>query len=136
MSTTETEANEVTVPEAQTQPPGTAPEAHGPGSPPDLHVEHEHAHPTDATYIWVAVFLAVVTGAEIAVSYMKWFEDHFPALLVTLVVMMVVKFATVAMFFMHLRFDSKLFRRFFVTGIVLATSVYLVVLSTFHFFDH
>jgi cytochrome c oxidase subunit IV len=150
MSTTETEGPETegpeaTVPaatgsaalsEAQPRPPGAAPEAHGPGSPPDLHVEHEHAHPTDATYIWVAVFLAVVTGAEIAVSYTKWFEDHFPALLITLVVMMVVKFATVAMFFMHLRFDSKLFRRFFVTGIVLATSVYLVVLSTFHFFDH
>ena len=48
-----------------------------------------------------------------------------------LVVMAIVKFVVVVMFFMHLRFDSKLFRRFFVTGIVLALFCYVIVLSTF-----
>jgi cytochrome c oxidase subunit 4 len=44
----------------------------------------------------------------------------------------IVKFALVALWFMHLRFDNRLFRRLFVTGLVLATGVYLVVLTTFH----
>ncbi|MGQ0615729.1 MAG: cytochrome C oxidase subunit IV family protein [Acidimicrobiia bacterium] len=104
------------------------------GAPADLHAEHGHAHPTDLTYVYVALFLAVVTGAEIAVSYIPAFTDNFGLLLVTLVVMMVVKFATVAMFFMHLRFDSKVFRRFFIIGLALATFVYCVVLMTFHVF--
>ena len=39
-------------------------------------------------------------------------------------VMMVFKFFYVAAWFMHLRFDSPLFTKFFVTGLVLATVVY------------
>jgi cytochrome c oxidase subunit 4 len=38
----------------------------------------------------------------------------------------------VVLWFMHLRFDSRLFRRLFVTGIVLALFVYTIVLTTFH----
>ena len=30
----------------------------------------------------------------------------------------------------HLRFDSKLFRRLFVTGIVLASAVYILAMAT------
>ena len=98
-------------------------------------VEHdahtgEHAHPSDLTYLKVAVFLAFVTGAEIATSYAdvdEWVQIG------ALMAMMVVKFATVAMFFMHLRFDSKLFRYFFITGLTFATICYCIILSTFHF---
>jgi hypothetical protein len=50
--------------------------------------------------------------------------------------MMIVKFAMVAAFFMHLRFDHKVFRTVFITGIVLATAVYMIVLFTFHVFAH
>ena len=46
--------------------------------------------------------------------------------------MAVVKFSVVVLWFMHLRFDSRLFRRFFVTGIILAMFCYVIVLSTFH----
>jgi hypothetical protein len=35
---------------------------------------------------------------------------------------------------MHLRFDSNLFTRMFVSGLVLAIGVYLVALATFRFF--
>jgi hypothetical protein len=41
----------------------------------------------------------------------------------------------VAGWFMHLRFDSNLFTRMFVSGIVLAASVYLAMLATFQFFS-
>ena len=49
--------------------------------------------------------------------------------------MMVVKFAIVAGYFMHLRFDSNLFTRLFVSGLLLAISVYVAMLATFHFFS-
>jgi len=43
-----------------------------------------------------------------------------------------VKFTVVVAFFMHLRFDNRLFRRFFITGVCLALFVFTIVLTTFH----
>jgi caa(3)-type oxidase subunit IV len=45
-----------------------------------------------------------------------------------LLTMSVVKFVLVALWFMHLRFDSHIFRRFFLIGVVLALVVFGVVL--------
>jgi len=98
--------------------------------------DHAHAHPSDSQYVLIAVVLAFITGAEVLTYYVDFFKDHFPILLLTLIPMMVIKFAIVAAFFMHLRFDNKLFRRVFITGIVLATVVYMIVLNTFHVFKH
>jgi cytochrome c oxidase subunit 4 len=100
------------------------------------HDEHEHAHkhPSDAQYVVIALFLAVITGAEVGLYYIKSLD--FIVLAGLLIVLMIVKFATVAAFFMHLRFDSPLFRRIFITGILLATFVYMVLLSSFHVFKH
>ena len=96
----------------------------------DVHAEHEHAHPSDFQYVMIAVFLAIVTGAEVGLYYIK--DLDFLVLATLLSVLMVVKFVTVVGFFMHLRFDSKLFRRVFTTGLILAFVVYFIVLSTFH----
>jgi cytochrome c oxidase subunit IV len=96
------------------------------------HVEHEHAHPSEGVYLLVALFLAIVTGAEVILYYVRLdFRLYAPLL----GVLATIKFATVAMFFMHLRFDSRVFRWFFVTGIVLAVIVYTIVLLTFHTFN-
>jgi len=95
-------------------------------------VEHEHTHPSDAQYMLIALFLAVVTGAEVALYYVNM--DFLPYAIL-LSILMVVKFSTVVMFFMHLRFDSRLFRWVFVSGLVLAVIVYMVVLLTFHVFN-
>ena len=96
------------------------------------HVEHEHAHPSDLQYVFVALFLAVVTGAEVALYYVDLdFRLYAPLL----IVLMFVKFTVVAMFFMHLRFDSRIFRWVFGTGVVLDTVVYTIVLLTFHVFN-
>lgn len=92
-----------------------------------------HAHPTDRTYVGIALVLAVITGAEVVTFYV---EETIGALLVpVLLVMMIVKFVMVAGYFMHLRFDSNLFTRLFVSGVVLATLVYIAALSTFEFFS-
>ncbi len=102
----------------------------------DVHVNQHHEHPSDAQYIVIAVILAAITALEVSTYYIGFFNDHFAYLLVALLPMMTVKFAIVAAFFMHLRFDDKLLRRIFVGGILLASAVYMIALSTFHFFAH
>ena len=92
-----------------------------------------HAHPSDRSYVGIALLLAVITAAEVASFYVE--ETLGPALVPALLVMMVVKFALVAGWFMHLRFDSNLFTRLFVSGLLLAVTVYLAALGAFEFFS-
>jgi cytochrome c oxidase subunit 4 len=47
-----------------------------------------------------------------------------------LIVLSFVKFGMVGLYFMHLKFDTHLFRRLFVLGIILALTVYAVALVT------
>ena len=47
-----------------------------------------------------------------------------------LMVLAVLKFTMVGAFFMHLKFDSPMLRRLFVTGIILAGVVYTIALLT------
>jgi cytochrome c oxidase subunit 4 len=47
--------------------------------------------------------------------------------------MMVVKFFMVVSYFMHLKFDNKLFGLMFYIGLGLAIFVYFVALATFKF---
>jgi cytochrome c oxidase subunit 4 len=92
---------------------------------------HEHAHPGDLKYVVVALVLAFFTAIEV----MTYFVDFKAAALPTLIGLMIVKFALVVLYFMHLRFDSPVFMRLFVTGIVLAISVYVIMLLAFHYWS-
>jgi len=102
-------------------------------SPSDEHPvpAEEHAHPSEWRYIQIALALAIVTAAEVTVYYLSLAKL---AMVIILLVMAVVKFSLVAAFFMHLRFDSRLFRRVFITGIALAITVYTIVLLSFGVF--
>ena len=94
---------------------------------------HDSSHGlTDLGYVQVAVALAIITGLEVWASYTDWLGAAF---LPILLVLMVVKFFSVVLFFMHLRFDSKIFSALFYAGLFLAVGVYMVALFTFHFFD-
>lgn len=90
-----------------------------------------HAHPSDLEYVKVALFLAVVTGAEVAASYI---DMPMAVYLTALMAMMIVKFAVVVLWFMHLRFDNRIFRRMFVSGIVLAAAVYAAAMVAMQLF--
>ena len=83
-------------------------------------------HPKDTDYIIVAIILAVATGIEVAMSY--WHINYFTNGM--LLVLAIFKFSCVVLFFMHLRVDNPVFRRVFLTGIILAIGVYTVVLLT------
>ena len=88
-------------------------------------------HPSPLQYVLIAVVLVVVTAIEIAVSYSE--GDIPDALIIVLLLgMAVIKFSLVAAWYMHLRTDLPIFRRFFVLGIVAAIVLYLIVLSTLH----
>ena len=89
---------------------------------------HVARHPSPKEYVRIAVILAIITAAEVAIYYISALES---VLVPLLLLFAVVKFVMVALWFMHLRFDSKLFRRLFVTGIVFAIVVFAIVLSTF-----
>jgi cytochrome c oxidase subunit 4 len=97
------------------------------------HEAHQHAHPTDAQYIKVAILLALVTALEVGTYFL---EDASTAMLVALLFpMMILKFGVVCAYFMHLKYDNPLFRRVFVFGLVLAVVVYLIALSAMGFWD-
>lgn len=94
---------------------------------------HEaHDHPTDKTFIKVAIFLAVLTALETSTYW--WPESIHTVSMITLLVMMAIKFFVIVSWFMHLRFDSKLFSLLFYIGMVLAIGCYMVALLTFRFF--
>ncbi|MFI5046233.1 MAG: cytochrome C oxidase subunit IV family protein [Acidimicrobiia bacterium] len=89
------------------------------------------AHPDPLQYVIVAVVLVVITGVEIATSYL---EGSIPnGLIITLLLVMAfVKFFLVASWYMHLRTDQPVFRRFFVLGSVAAVLLYALVLLMLH----
>ncbi len=67
---------------------------------------------------------------EVAATELDLGSWLVPALLV----MMVIKFFTVVSYFMHLKFDNRLFSFMFYIGLTFAVTLYSAVLATFHFF--
>jgi cytochrome c oxidase subunit 4 len=89
-----------------------------------------HAHPSDGVYMVVALVLGGLTAIEVGLYYLKGGSLNTVALLV----LMAIKFVIVGAFFMHLRFDSPIFRRLFAMGLGMAVFIYSVVLFTFGVF--
>ncbi|MGA9595503.1 MAG: cytochrome C oxidase subunit IV family protein [Acidimicrobiia bacterium] len=88
-------------------------------------------HPTPALYWGIAIFLAAVTGMEISVPNI----DIPDAVKVPLLIVLgAIKFAVVVMFFMHLRYDKKLYRNLFLFGVIGVIPLFTVVLLAMHAF--
>ncbi|MFP5578522.1 MAG: cytochrome C oxidase subunit IV family protein [Acidimicrobiia bacterium] len=99
------------------------------------HARHEH-HPSDGLYWKVGAALGFITALEVGTYFitddpygheLKW------VLIVGLLSLMVLKFVVIVSYFMHVKFDNRLFRNVFVSGLLLAVGVYLVTLTTFEF---
>ena len=93
----------------------------------DAHA-HEKPHPTAGTYSKVAVTLVILTALEVAVYYVESIRRY---LVPILIVMMIVKFSLVAMYYMHLKQDSKLFSGVFVFPIIIAICLAMALLALF-----
>lgn len=81
-------------------------------------------------YVRIALILAAITGLEVSTYYVDFGRLFLPALLI----MMAIKFVMVVSYFMHLKFDNKMFSWLFYSGLVLAVGVYCAALATFKFF--
>ena len=86
---------------------------------------------SNAGYVRIAAILAAITALEVATYYVDFGALFLPSLLL----MMAVKFYIVVSFFMHLRYENKLFSWVFYAGLYLAMIVYGIFLATFHFFS-
>jgi cytochrome c oxidase subunit 4 len=83
-----------------------------------------HGHPSPKEYIRIGAILGVLTAIEITASY-----TIGGALLIALLLSLaVIKFSIVVLWFMHLKFDDRRYARFFVMGLALAATLYLIVL--------
>ena len=90
--------------------------------------QRERAHPTPITYVKIAAALVTITAVEVGIFYVESLESIIiPAFLV----LSAVKFALVIMFYMHLRFDSRLFSGFFMGGLLLAVAVIVALMALF-----
>ena len=99
---------------------------------------HGHDHPTDGSYVKIALILGVITAAEVGTYFWEDLFGSAPstmALILTLFPMMIAKFFIVCGWFMHLRYDNPLFKRIFVFGLILAVFVYAIMASAFEYFS-
>jgi cytochrome c oxidase subunit 4 len=94
---------------------------------PQEDVELGH-HPQPRQYVTIAAILAVITAVEVAIFYIEALQGVIVPLLL---VLSIAKFAMVVGYFMHLKFDSKLFKYLFVTGLGFALFVFCIVLVIF-----
>ena len=101
----------------------------------------EHPHPTAGLYAKVGLILFVLTALEVGL-YEITYGGHagpsaraiMPFFVPLLLLLSAVKFALVAMFYMHLKQDSKLFSGVFVFPLIIAAVIIvgLMILMTYH----
>ncbi len=83
-------------------------------------------HPTVGTYVRVALVLTVVTALEVGVIYVRRLA---PIVIPLLLAMSAAKFALVALFFMHLRYESRVLTFLFVGPLILASGLAVALMT-------
>ncbi len=97
--------------------------------------DNVHEHRSPAQYVMIGGILCGLTAIEICLYYIG---DAIPLWLNvgSLLVIAGIKFFLVAAFFMHLKDDPKIFRRWFIIGGCAAIFLFAIVLLTLLFGDH
>ena len=85
-----------------------------------------HEAPTVGTYVRVALILTVVTALEVGVIYVRRLA---PIVVPLLLAMSMAKFALVAMYFMHLRYESRVPTFLFVGPLLLASGLAVALMT-------
>ena len=109
--------------------PGTAPDSeaalvqgHGTGA--------AHDHPTWSTYWKVALILTVITIVEVWAYYIPTLVQS-RIFVPFLLILSAVKFFIVVMFYMHLKYDHRLFRALFTGPLIVAVVTIVALLFLF-----
>ena len=85
-------------------------------------------HPTSGLYFKIAMILSTETAVEVGIFYLEWL-GHW--IIPVLFILSAGKFALVAMYYMHLKFEHKLFSIMFVGGFILAATVIIALMVLF-----
>jgi cytochrome c oxidase subunit 4 len=98
--------------------------------------EHAHDHPTPGTYAKIGLVLFVLTALEVGLYEITFGEragqlghEIQPFFIPLLLALSAVKFALVAMYYMHLKNDSKLFSGVFVFPLIIAAVVIVAMIA-------
>ena len=83
-------------------------------------------HATVGTYVLVALVLTCVTALEVGVIYVRRLA---PIVVPLLLAMSAAKFALVALFFMHLRYESRVPTLLFVGPLLLASGLAVALMT-------
>lgn len=81
---------------------------------------HHDGHPTWKTYVVIGAILTAITAIEVAIFYIPALSGVIVPVLLAL---SAAKFAIVVLFYMHLKFDSRIFWRVFFGPLMLAVLV-------------
>ena len=76
--------------------------------------------------------LSIITAIEVGVFYLEFVGW---GIIPILVLLSAAKFLLVAMYYMHLKFDDRIFSTMFVAGLVVASGVVLALMALFSFFN-
>jgi cytochrome c oxidase subunit 4 len=86
----------------------------------DQNDPHAHGdHPTAGTYVKVGVILTIITIIEVWAYYIPSLVAS-PIFVPALLIMSALKFVIVVMFYMHLKYDHRLFRALFTGPFIVA----------------
>ena len=89
-----------------------------------------HEHPTWKQYKWVALILTAITVVEVWAYYIPSFVAS-PFFVPALLIMSAVKFAIVVLFYMHLKYDHKLFKALFTGPLMIAMATLISLMFLF-----
>lgn len=88
-------------------------------------------HASTATYVTIFAILFVITVVEVGVFYVELMR---PVLVPMLLLLSAAKFVLVVGYFMHLKFDSPIFRLLFAGPLVIALAIGVALLFLFGVF--
>ena len=108
------------------------PDSHGAPGAAHSAAHDAHAHPTWKQYKWVALILTAITVVEVWVYYIPSFT-RTKLFVPSLLIMSAVKFAIVVLFYMHLKYDARLFRALFTGPLIIAV---VTLISLMFLFGH
>ncbi|MBX6753525.1 cytochrome C oxidase subunit IV family protein [Thermorudis peleae] len=89
----------------------------------------QSSHPTQLTYVRVAVVLTIVTVFEVATYYLQHVLG--PVMIPLLLTLAAIKFVLVVGFYMHLKFDPPLLRGVFGWGLFVAMAIIVTMIALY-----
>jgi len=99
----------------------------------DTDIAREEHHISNGVYLIVGGFLIVLTAMEITVAYVHALR---PVMVPLLIVLAIAKFALIALFFMHLRYEKLELNIMFGFPLTVALIAFLALMGLFLHLSH